>query len=102
MRSTLSLCLALFCLAAVPAFAGDASVDAVSPLDVVLEEIVQPAVDGEICDDPAADAQPASTCRFGGPVCTEDDQCDDYCGDPAFGNCEIQGHFPTGCCVCLG
>ncbi len=46
------------------------------------------------------DTAEAGFCPYGGPSCTFDDDCDVYCGDPAFGNCEIQ-HW-TGCCVCLG
>jgi|GEM_PF-2376301 len=85
----------------------------VSPdAQVSLEDLLIPvqSVEGEatqgVCDLPSALHETgkvdASSCPFGSPECQVDDDCDDYCGDPAFGNCERLGFFPFGCCVCLG
>lgn len=103
---TVLLC-ALFCLAALPLFAGELPAEPAAndlpQVEVTLEDLLTPAVDVEgACDAPTADAQPASSCPYNLPECQEHDDCDDFCGDPAFGNCERQGFFPFGCCYCLG
>lgn len=41
---------------------------------------------------------PEWPCPFGAPRCSEDDDCDAYCGDPQFGLCSTF----TGCCGCTG
>lgn len=109
MRHTVSAVLcALLCLVAVPALAASADAPvAVSPADAPQVEITAqetvPTVDVEgACESPLLDAQPASSCPFGAPTCRRHDDCDAYCGDPRFGYCSQQGHFPTGCCTCTG
>lgn len=57
---------------------------------------------GEACSAPDSENAAAAFCPFGSPTCVVHDDCDDYCGSPEFGYCEIQGFFPTGCCLCLG
>lgn len=106
MRHTfLAVLSVLLLLTAVSALAGPGSDAAEAPaaesLEMSLEEILTLDA-GESLDSPASNAQPASSCPFGGPRCVENDDCDEFCGDPAFGFCEIQGHFPDGCCSCLG
>lgn len=41
---------------------------------------------------------PPPWCPFGAPSCWNDDQCDNYCGDPRFGYCFQDTH----CCGCTG
>jgi len=84
-------------LAAAPAAAAD---EPAAPAEV-------PALDGvpleeAVCLAPEAGGTPEALemgwdCPFNAPFCTEDDDCDDYCGDPRFGACV----FP-GCCSCYG
>lgn len=106
-RSPLVVLCALMLLAALPVLAASGDAAAEGPdaelSSLSLEEIMTPNVDVEDpLDLPALDSQPATLCPYGGPVCVEHDDCDEFCGDPAFGYCEILGHFPDGCCSCLG
>lgn len=72
---------------------------------VTLEDLLAPtpSVDVEgACNTPDPVNAASGFCPFGSPTCVVHDDCDDYCGSPEFGYCDIQGHFPTGCCLCLG
>lgn len=100
------LALAVVLLAA-PAIAAtpDLATAPLAEAQVVAQSLPVPAdgIDlGEACSAPDAENAAAAFCRFGSPTCTVHDDCDDYCGSPEFGYCDIQGFFPTGCCLCLG
>lgn len=72
---------------------------------VTLDDLLTPAANVGVegaCNTPEAENAAAAFCPYGGPECVEHDDCDDFCGSPEFGYCEILGHFPTGCCLCLG
>lgn len=72
---------------------------------VTLDDLLVPAqsVDvEEACNTPDPVNAASGFCPFGSPTCVVHDDCDDYCGSPEFGYCDIQGHFPVGCCLCLG
>lgn len=56
----------------------------------------------EACSATAGGDALPNLCPYDSPICVEHDDCDDYCGSPEFGYCDIQGFFPTGCCLCLG
>lgn len=106
MRSILLvLALAVVAAAAVAATPESASAPAVDT-SLTAEDLPAAAVGvdlpGEACGTLVAADATAGFCPFGSPICREHDDCDEYCGSPEFGYCEILGYFPDGCCLCLG
>lgn len=109
MRQTLLVLALLLCVSPFAAAEAPEAPTAVTAqpteTQVTLEDLLAPvpaADPGAACDTPALLDATAVWCPFGAPECQEHDDCDDYCGHPDFGNCERQGFFPFGCCVCLG
>jgi hypothetical protein len=85
------LCI-LMLTALVPALAADSVAPAQRPDAVTLEQILG----GESCMSEAAATSSSDWC-YPSIHCSTHDDCDAFCGDPAFGYCEWNR-----CCSCLG
>lgn len=111
MRKTLfaTATFALVCALAASAAAPDAPVvvpeqpevdglDAIAVPDACSQPATAPPAGDETAPLFLAPPPPEWSCPFGAPRCSEDDDCDAYCGDPQFGSCNSF----TGCCTCTG